>query len=318
MTKNMRRMSQLIMCCAGAAVLCGALGSRAGALGAEDRVAAGGALGTEESIRSVDDLLYALERADSDIRTFSARIQYERRLKLQGDVQIREGNLHFAADDPGIVPAGAGAGEADVRRGRTFAVVFDTLITDDVKRVTDDRWIFDGRWLIEKDNEKKQYIKREIAPPESRLDPLRLGEGPLPIPIGQKRDEILARYKAELLEASDGLESGFVAQVADTFQLRLVPREPERAQSEFTEIRLWYRKGSLHPRLAHTIDRAGDESYVWLINARINDGAFDRSVIDLAEPDAGEGWDVQVIEGHFAEGSGGRGGATDSGRKGER
>lgn len=268
---------------------------------AQDQASAGAA------IESVDQLLDALERADADIRTFHSELIYDRQFVLQEDRHIRYGSLSFLVEPP----------TAPGRRAqRTFAVRFETLMMADdagfVRHEDESLWVFDGQWLIEKREAEKQFIKRQIARPNDPIDPLRLGEGPLPIPIGQKKLDILARYDAELLPADAGIVISegnelaaqeareFQAFVKSAYQLRLVPKADRREEDDFREIRLWYAHGTLLPRAARTINRAGDVVLVLLAGAAVNQ-PLARDVLNVEEPAPGTGWHVQIDEGRFSD-----------------
>jgi len=237
---------------------------------------------------SAEALLSALEDAGREIRTLSAGVRYVRRMALQGDEQTRQGALYFEQSP-------AGEGQPPRRR---FAVVFDTLYVSGRRQPDRQAWVFDGRWLVERRPDEKQYVARELAPAGEQIDPLRLGEGPLPIPIGQRAADVLARFRAELVNPHNGLEDepGSVHElVADTWQLRLTPRESFAQESGFEEVRLWYDRETLLPRLAKTIDTDGDEAFVVLVGTRVNGPIVD-GVFDIEPPAAGAGWDVQIEE----------------------
>jgi hypothetical protein len=251
----------------------------------------------EPRVESARDLLDLLERADEDLAAITARVQYDRRFRLQGDRHVRRGSLYFLVENPGAA-----------RPNRSFAIDFELLIVGDRREEDPESWIFDGQWLIEKRPSDRQFIKRRIAPPNADFDPLRIGEGPMPIPIGQRAGDILARYEAELrdpyeLFQGDGA-AGLREFVRGTKQIRLTPRPAFEEQEDLKEIRLWYRwdeeSGRFLPRLARTVNRAGDESYVQLINVQVQEVGDPALAIPSdafeTEPPRGEGWDVQVID----------------------
>lgn len=242
-----------------------------------------------ESIQSADDLLNALERADRGIRTLSAGIQYARDFgDLEGDQrQIWRGTLYFRS----LTDAN---GETEAQPQRTFAVDFDTLILGAQRRDERKQFVFDGQWLVERIPEEKQMIRRQVVPPGERVDPLRLGEGPFPIPIGQQRDDILGRFSIKLLPPEDGWPEGAMPQMFEnTWQLRLVPREGTEEARDYSEIRIWYRHEDLLPRMARTVNRDGGGVEVILINIAINQPVPD-AVFDTSPPPPDAGWDVQV------------------------
>jgi hypothetical protein len=222
--------------------------------------------------KTADELLSALEQAGQSMETLVAGIKYDRVLTIQGDRQIRLGKLYFVGGKPA-------ESNPERRVGRKFAIVFDTLQLGDERRPNERVYIFDGEMLIEKIGAEKLLMKKRVVPPGQTFDPLKIGEGPMPIPIGQKKDEILRRYDAVLLAPTEGMDPSktedtdlkqqmeIVQRVAPgTWQLKLTPKDPK---DEFKEIRLWYTRGKggdLIPRMARTINRAEDVSFVQLIN----------------------------------------------------
>lgn len=241
---------------------------------------------SDGEVRNAQDLLEALEHADDDLRTLTALVSYDRRFALQGDRHVRRGRLYFR--------------NRDDEAPRAFAFHFDKLWVGG--RQTDDRqtWIFDGRWLTEVRPDAKRYHARELAPRDATIDPLRVGEGPLPIPIGQVAEEVLARYDAQLVASGDGLAPGEAAGVSSlldrTWQLRLTPREAHAEDDEFREIRIWYDRRTLVPRMSKTVNRRGDEAFVVLISVERNLEDFDEAKLVADRPPEGSGWEVQIDE----------------------
>lgn len=232
--------------------------------------------------QSLDALLDALETADSDIEKLSASLLYEREYALAGDTQTREGSVSFlnVMDEEG-------------ERSRAFAVVFDWTTIGDRREPDGRTFVFDGRWLTERIPEEKLVLRREVAPPGAKFDPLKIGEGPLPLPLGQKKADILANYDAEKVAASDGIEyrDDLVKFTKGCAQLVLVPNEARFEEDDFDEIRLWYknRDGSPEPRMAMTLNKTGDEVIVRLWNVKRNeDATINEEAFDAEVP---EGWD---------------------------
>lgn len=250
------------------------------------------------SFRTADELLTALETADMSLRTLTAGLSYDRTFALQGDRQLRQGKLYFVSNPTmeQVVPP---------RRERKFAIQFDQLLVGTRIEKETKLYIFDGIWLVEQLPEQKIFVKRQIVPAGQPFDPLRIGEGPLPIPIGQRKNEILSRYNAELLASDSGFDTmdpkearEAKAFVAGTQQLRLTPRPELERDSEFREIRLWYgldKNGVLLPRMAHTLNQAEDESMVRLINVKVNaEAEIPADLFATKTPEAG--WDVKIME----------------------
>lgn len=246
---------------------------------------------------NVGEVLAALERSGEKIQSLQAKLLYDRTFVLQGDRHIRYGTLYYL-----VKP---GSEEADAAPTRMFSVKFDEIFVDSVKRPDAKLYIFDGEWFVERSEKEKQYIARQIARPGESFDPLRLGEGPMPIPIGQRAADILARYDADLPPLLDGVADEVqykaTAEKFSHVQLRLVPRAERKEEDEFREVRLWYerdKEGVLLPRLARTVSRAGDVSYVQLWKLSRNE-PIPESAVTIDPPPEGAGWDVQIDEGRF-------------------
>lgn len=253
------------------------------------------------NFKTPDEVLRALELSDQGLTTFQASVRYDQVFELQGDRQIRDGTLSF---------------EAPPAKPRRFGVRFTRFRVGDVIYDEDLSLTFDGRWLYEKSVSKKQFITREIVAQHEQIDPLRLGQGPFPLPIGQKRDDILARFDVELLGATDGLvahetseQSAMEDFVTGCIQLKLTPKPEQLAQTgmKFREIRLWYRIGDdasankvtepgavrLLPRLARTVSTEGNVSFVQLVKIRANQ-PLETGALDTSPPADPEGWDLRT------------------------
>ena len=246
--------------------------------------------------KTADDLLITLEKADAGLKTFDAEIMYDRRFALQGDEHIRTGKIFFSSEPEPAQGAGAVGGAS---RKRTFAVKFDHLVIDGKQSDEPQTFIFDGQWFIEKKDAEKRFTKHQIALPGQHADPLKLGEGPFPIPIGQKRDDIAARYENRLADVNESLEQEEQSLrdfVQGCTQLVLNARGSE---DDLREVRLWYKRDAaqsnrLLPRMARTINMQGDTSIVQLVGLKVNDPGFPADAVSIAEPGAADGWNVQV------------------------
>src|SRR5690606_9605697 len=91
----------------------------------------------------VDAWLTKLEARSDEIRTLTARLRYDKIDALLGDEQRRFGMLHYQAGPPA-----------------RFAVHFDRLVVDGNRGRQQNRWyVFDGRWLVERLDDEKQFRK---------------------------------------------------------------------------------------------------------------------------------------------------------------
>ncbi len=249
-----------------------------------------GAKAADGEITSAEDLLTRLEKADADLRTLQGDIRYDKISGIEGDRQTRWGKLYF--EDKG-------AASPDLRRDRRFAVVFDSLQIGQRLDHEQKIYVFVGTWYIEKTPSQKQFVKRRIVTSAENFDPFRIGQGPFPIPIGQKRDEILARFDAELVTPEASLDDDDLKKLVEgCVQLHLTPKEQFKESERLSDIRLWYKRWKddqgrewLLPRLAHTVSTGTeDETIVQLINVRPNE-AIPQDVLDTGTP---QGWNGTI------------------------
>ncbi|MGQ0628718.1 MAG: LolA family protein [Phycisphaerales bacterium] len=242
------------------------------------------------------ELLGALESADRDLTTLFADMEYVKTLSdLQGgDQQVHRGKLRYFVRAPVSTNASTPVpGTVKPRRG--FAVTFERMIAGGREDTEHRDFIFDGEWYVERDLKNKQFVKRRVVGPGEQADPLRIGEGPFPVPIGQARADILARFDATLVPAIEAVgeeELKRFPKLTETYQLKLVPKPGTIEAKSFAELRLWYRTSDLLPRLARATAPDGSVTDVRLINLKRNQ-PFDPALISIDRPTE-PGWVVSI------------------------
>lgn len=211
-----------------------------------------------------------LEVQSKKTRTLTAKVRYDRIQNLLGDEQRRFGKLIYEAGPPA-----------------KFAVHFDNLIVGKAVRPQNRWYIFDGKWLVEKLEDKKQFFKWQVVAPDAKpeeADPLGVGRGPFVVPVALKKNLLLKRFEASLIAADAE------ADPKNSVHLLLKPREGQR--SNFTEIHLWYDRDTLLPQRARTLDGSKNESIIDLSSVEVN-GTIEAKSLDTSEPKEG-GWEVQI------------------------
>ena len=235
----------------------------------------------------VIELLDKLEKSTKELRDFQATIRYSTWDAALEQLQLRTGQLIYQVNpDDG---------------SKRFAILFDTLVVGRRKQDHKKHYIFADSWLVEIDHENKFFTKRQIVAPGKKFDPLKLGEGPFPLPIGQSKDEVLARFYVELLDKpSDEFLANKLVDL-DVKGMVLVPKPNTPEAEKFSRVELFYDSKLLLPIAinaisAQAVDPDDPNSYnrktVWLINIKRNQG-IDESKLSIVEPDKTK-WDVDV------------------------
>jgi outer membrane lipoprotein-sorting protein len=142
----------------------------------------------------------------------------------------------------------------------------------------------------------KQFTRRQLAGPnDPPQDLLSIGRGPFPMPIGQKRRQVLAMYDVTLHAPNAGAQ-------APAHHLTLTPRAaepnnvPAAGRDDLKKIDIWYDRKTLLPERIRTVDDQGNLTTVQLREPKVNeltgvdlDKRFDTSA--PTEP----GWQVRII-----------------------
>lgn len=221
-----------------------------------------------------DALLDALERATDGLRDFRASVTYDRTDAITGDRERRTGRI--VLEQP--------LGDATRRR---FGIAFDQFIDASGHASPQvQRFAFGDGWLSEFDDARKQCIERQLVPDGTRLDPLRLGEGPMPLPVGQRAEDVRRRFTVSLAPAPD---APLLKRLENVQGLVLVPRPGSGVDEDFAEVRVWYDLRTFAPVGVVARLKGGDQKTVLLREVRVNQGLDDaaRAMLDRTPP---AGW----------------------------
>ncbi len=131
------------------------------------------------------------------------------------DRKIKEGYLWFTRGEPD-----------------KFLIHFDKKIASGAVSRDQEFYLFDGRWLSERNDKAKTFINREIAREGERVDPFELGKGPFPLPFGQKREEILRHFEVAMKEYQIG-------DPPQSVHLHCVPKPGTRLAEKYRRVALY-------------------------------------------------------------------------------
>jgi len=229
--------------------------------------------------------LERLEARGRNVRSFHAKIVCN---TISQDSVTYMGNVDYLAEDT----------EGD--QSAKFRIHFTHEVINGAARKRLEEIIFDGSWLVEKNHEKKMFVKRQIVAPGERFNPLSV-DGPFPVPLGQKREHVMARFNVEVIDDAPPApkpEGDAEEHARPPLHLRMTPREdvPVGAgQRAFDRIDLWYDRDTLMPVKVEASEGA-EQTLVKLRDVTTNVLEMEDAaeLFDTAEPQEGEAWRVEV------------------------
>jgi hypothetical protein len=204
---------------------------------------------------------------------------------IKGDVEFLEEQTLFAEQKTfyGAIYFDKPAPQTDAR----FRIHFD-LVKDRAKVKTDRDVSFfadrEGRWLITRDGDIKQWRKYQVARPGGNYDPLKLGKGPFPVPFGQDKAEVLRLFTVSTRAPAD-------EDPKDTRYLLLMPGAEAAKDLNVRKVEIWVGGDGLPVRI-RTEDPEG------LVVKTATFGKVEKNIklpdniFELPKP--GADWDVQV------------------------
>ena len=205
--------------------------------------------------QSTDAMLSALEKAGDTIRSLRANVIYDRVDAVSENRERRTGQIVLTQDPQQL-------------KSRTLAIMFDQFIdASGHASPQTQRFVFYGGWLFEFDDARHQLIARELVPPGEQLDPLRIGEGPVPIPIGQKKDEVLRRFEVQLAPLP---EQPLLKRLVNIQGLVMRPKLNAGVDPDLAEIDVWYDLGTLMPVAVAATTKGGDQKILLLTKLELN------------------------------------------------
>jgi len=208
----------------------------------------------EQQPDPVVDALRRIESGGNNVKVFTATVALERIEPLFNKREVRRGDVLYQKVSPDAAPH--------------FAVHLEQRQVGRRLENRPKRILFDGRWLTEIDEPKKQVIRWELCGDE--VNPTQLG-GRFPLPVGQPAQDVLDRYEVVLLEGGPSTE--FLAPVAtdrELLGLRITPRQGVPTADDFVHVDLWYDTATWLPVAVALVDEQGNSRRLRLTDAQVN------------------------------------------------
>ncbi len=197
-------------------------------------------------------ILDQLEQAGGKYPALTSDLRYEIRDRMTGDTELRTGQVKYR----------------DARDGEPtmFYIRFDTLKQGDGPAMKDlVEYGFDGQYLSIKKHRLKQLTRYQVAVEGQTVNPVRLGQGPFPVPFGQKTEDVLKLFEATTRAPT-------ARDPKNTDYLRLVPLDTQKDNVNFEVLELWVDREAHLPVKARSRDRARKLTTVEFADTRTNVG----------------------------------------------
>jgi outer membrane lipoprotein-sorting protein len=204
---------------------------------------------------SVDEILDALDARGQNLDSFVAIVKLSETDTTTGDATTRSGKVWYQAGDQARIH-----------------VVFDTKNANG--KIIDEKieYLLKGSDLIDRTYRTKTQVTRHVLKPGEKMNLLKLGEGPFPLPIGQKKEDVHAMFEVKKIDAAKD-------EPADTVHIQLTPKENTRFSKRFSQIDVWVNLNDHMPSRIETLDpnqsttRTTDLSDIQ-VNSKLTDDDF--------------------------------------------
>ena len=180
----------------------------------------------------VDQILDALHLRGQNLNAFDAKVTLTERDENTALESTRTGTVRYQKTPDAV---------------ERIRVAFDKKI--DGKKVFDEKieYMLDGQWLIDRDYNKKIEVRRQVLKPGEKTNLLKLGEGPFPLPIGQKKEDVKKLFDVKKIKPEKDDPPG-------TVHLMLKPIKGTQFARKFSMIDVWVDAKTHMPRRIMTLD----------------------------------------------------------------
>ncbi|GMU21420.1 MAG: hypothetical protein AMXMBFR13_15130 [Phycisphaerae bacterium] len=198
----------------------------------------------------VDRILDRLEAKGKTIKDISTPLTYAKKDPVFNSETRYEGTLLYKEDKP----------------NPRFMIQFDYSVQDQ-QRVNKKEWhVFDGRWYIEAREKTKNIVKHEILRPGEQREVFRLGQGPFPVPFGQKKEDILKNFEVRLVPRAESDPPGII-------HLESTPRPGTEMAKKYDKVHFYIDPKLDLPIRVQTVEKQdGNEIIATFRDPQINTG----------------------------------------------
>ncbi len=216
-----------------------------------------------DSDARVDQILDALDARGTDLKSLSTDVKLTETDSTTGDDVTRTGRFVLQTKPDGSARA---------------RVTFVSKTANN--RITEEKieYVLDGPNLIDRVERTKTQVTRQVLKPGEKVNLLKLGEGPFPLPIGQKKEEVHRLFEVKQIPSKPD-------DPANTVHLQLAPRPGTQFANKFQSIDAWINLADHMPVRIETVEPNGvtvktTELSNVQINPRLTDADFALPKVD--------------------------------------
>jgi outer membrane lipoprotein-sorting protein len=182
----------------------------------------------------IDDVLDVLDARGQGLKTFSANVDMTKTDTSDQSSTEQTGRVVFEN-----TPEGAS-------RAR---ITFDGIIINDMMdKKAKNEYILDGSWLTELDYKPQKIIRRQVLKPGEKINLLKLGEGPFPLPIGQDKSAVHGEFDVKKIDLTKD-------DPKRTVHIELIPKPGTQFARQFATIDVFVDETTGMPDRIVTLDR---------------------------------------------------------------
>jgi outer membrane lipoprotein-sorting protein len=202
----------------------------------------------------LDTILDALDARGKGLKDFSADVALHTADNRTGEDTAQIGSMIFQSK-----------GSDDSR----IKVSFDKKEMDDGGKKTTLKqrldYVLEDGWLTDRDYQKKLEVRRQVLKPGQKMNLLKLGEGPFPLPIGQDKNDVKKQFDASK-------EAPAKDDPKDTVHVKLVPKPGSQFEKRFKQIDVFVDPRTNMPARIDTVEKSGTTRSTELNNVKLNAG----------------------------------------------
>ncbi|NIA06198.1 MAG: hypothetical protein GWP14_00925 [Actinobacteria bacterium] len=204
------------------------------------------------------ETLDELEKLGATIKNLQGKLRLEKLETLVNDKTIKEGLIYYQRNKDNI----------------RFRISFEKTIRDRRRFNEPEHFVFSDGWLVHRQERSKREDRYQVTRPnQPSSDLMRIGKSPLPIPIGQKTEDILKNFDVCLIKPNKEIDPP----EAKTVHLKLVPKKGTELAVSRRRLEFWLReKDNLVVRSQWEND-SGDIFTADMSDLRVNKKLKDRN-----------------------------------------